>query len=213
MTAQLEQLDLDSEKLEGAELTEPAFPLDFERNYTLKEFLLLDLPEDDYDYELLRGKLRVRKKGGLSAEHGKITGRLLQQLNNFLDAAPNLGLAYDQAACTLGVADPEASWVEPDVSFVAAGRTPAHFKGPLPVAPDFVIEVNSPTDTTEKIQEKMDTYLAAGVKLVWSVYLVSKFVIVYRLNETRRDLYGLSDVLDGGEVLPGFKLDVQKLFD
>jgi hypothetical protein len=62
-----------------AELEKPAeVTLDFDRTYTLEEFLELDLPEDEeYDYELLRGKLVARRKtsksvfsicNGLSAE-------------------------------------------------------------------------------------------------------------------------------------------------
>lgn len=187
-------------------------PLDLGRTYTLAEFLDLDLPEDDNDYELLRGKILARKKGGVSAKHGQILGRLMQHINNYLDATAK-GRAYDQASCTLGNTDPEASWVEPDVSFVAAGRTPPEFSGPIPVAPDLIVEVWSPSDSTERIQEKLATYQAAGVKVVWSVYLLFQYVVIHKLNDTRRELIDLMDELDGSDTLPGFKLPVKTLFE
>ncbi len=188
----------------------PPVELDLDRTYTLEEFLELDLPEDE-DYELIEGKLVPKEITGKSAEHGEIIGRLMQHLNNYLDSNP-LGRVYDQAPCTLGWVGARGNWVEPDVSFVAAGRTPPKFEGPIQVAPDLVIEVISPSDTPKKTQEKIEVYQAAGVRLLWLVYMPFRYVIIYRLNEPRRGFLDLMDELGGGEVLPDFKLAVKELF-
>ncbi len=187
--------------------------IDFNRKYTLEEFLNLDFPDDDCEYELIRGEIVPRKKGGVSAKHGEIVGRLSQHFNIYLDANPSFGRAYAQASCSLGQTDPAASWVEPDVSLVKAGRTPAKFKGAIPVAPDLIVEVNSPSDSDEKIQQKIELYQATGVGEVWSVYMLSQYVVVYRFGENRRIFLDLPDELDGGIILPGFRLSVQKLFE
>lgn len=194
------------------QLLEANKKIDFERTYTLEEFLNLDLP-DDYEYELVKGKLVARDKTGSSGRHAEIIGVLMQQLRNYKDDHSQGSRVFSQGPCNLGRNGPEASWVEPDVSFVVEGRFPDEFEGPIPVAPDLIAEVWSPSDTTRKIQDKIEDYLDAGVKVIWSVYLLHEYVIVTKLGEKRRILLDLKDELDGGEVLPGFKLKVNKLFD
>ncbi len=194
--------------------------VDFERSYTLKEFLELDLPgdEDDDDtiqYELVRGKLMAKAKSGVSGEHSDIVALISSRLDSFAGRSADekrLGTVFAVGSCTLGQTGPEASWVEPDVCFVMLGRMPDKFKGPIPVAPDIVVEVWSPSDSTEKIQNKIEAYQAAGVRLIWSIYMASKYILVHRADESRRIFLDLEDVLNGGAVLPGFTLKVSELF-
>lgn len=183
-----------------------------EKLYTVEEFLDLNLPDNEVeDYELIGGRIVAKSSGAISGEHSRIVGRLSQYLNNYLDTNP-IGTCYPEGASTLG--RPKGSnFVRPDVCFVAKGRTPAKFKGPIPVAPDLVIEVNSPSDNNETMQEKVDAYLEAGVRLVWSLYMVQKFLVVYRSGERKRSILDLDEELDGEDVLPGFKLPVSKLFE
>lgn len=191
--------------------------VDFERIYTLAEFLTLDLPGDENDgdtikYELVEGKLLAKAKGGVSAAHGEVVATLSEYLRTYT-RQKQLGKIYSGASCTLGATDPKASWVEPDVCFVAAGRTPDDFDGPIPVAPDLIVEVHSPSDTTKGIQNKIETYQNAGVSLIWSVYLLAKYVVVHRLNDPDIKLFNLfNGELEGDPVLPGFKLSVKDLF-
>jgi Uma2 family endonuclease len=58
-------------------------------------------------------------------------------------------------------------------------------------------------------------YRAAGVKLLWNIYLLENFVLVYELNKpgTRRVFLESENELTGGDVLPGFKVSVAKLFE
>jgi Uma2 family endonuclease len=111
---------------------------------------------------------------------------------------------------------PEDRNRRPDVAFVSYDRWA---KGrPLPeddnawdVLPNLVVEVVSPTDLAEDLQEKVGEYFRAGVTLVWVVYPRARQVQVY---ESLSSIRGLSraDELDGGTVLPGFRLPLTELF-
>jgi Uma2 family endonuclease len=184
-----------------------------EKLYTIPEFLAIEWPEDDEnEYELIKGRIVAKTSGSTSAKHGRIVGKLSQYLNNFLDSSL-LGKLYAEASCTLDKPD-GINYPKPDVSFVAKGRTPEDFDGPIPVAPDLIIEVWSPSDDTETIQNKIEAYQQAGVRLIWGVYMVHKYVIVYKLNDPDIKLFNsYNGILDGGEVLPGFELPVSKLFE
>lgn len=189
--------------------------IDFDRTYTLEEFLSLDLPgEDDgtLSYELVGGKLVAKDKLGVSAEHGKVLFKLSTSLGAYLASNP-IGQGFADAPTTLGSTDPKASRVDPDICFVQNGRIPDRFKGPIPVAPDLVVEIWSPSDTTEKIQDKIEVYQAAGVRLIWSTYMLSRFIVVYQGKGADRKFLDLDGELNGEDVLPGFRLAVKTLFE
>ena len=108
----------------------------------------------------------------------------------------------------------KASYVIPDVSlFLASTQLPTKFNGPIPALPELVAEINSPTDTTERIHDKIEIYRKAGVRLIWSIFLLDEYVLAYRMGQPDKQYLGLDDELDGGEVLPGFQLRVRQLFD
>lgn len=183
-----------------------------EKLYTVEEFLAIEWPDDDdNDYELIGGRIVARPLGGTSGEHGEIVFKLAVEIGSYLRTNP-IGKGYTEGSCMLG--RPKGSaYVKPDVCFVAEGRTPAKFQGPIPVAPDLAIEVWSPSDDTITIQDKIDAYLETGVRLVWSIYMINKFVLVYHLNDPDIKLLNLKDEFDGEDVLPGFKLPVKVLFE
>jgi Uma2 family endonuclease len=99
------------------------------------------------------------------------------------------------------------------VCFVLTETCPNDFEGEIPVAPDLVVEVNSPSDTDERRFEKLQAYRESGVKLIWSIHMLEKFVIAYKLGVEYPILYTIKDEIDGGEVLPEFKLPVKSLFE
>ena len=155
----------------------------------------------------------LKDEGGPSAEHGEIVGKVVIQLGVFINQSEtSLGKVYSGSATTLG-RPKGSSFVKPDVSYVAAGRTQPKFRGPIPVAPDLVVEVNSPSDTTQGIHDKIVAYRETGVRLIWSIYLLEQFVVVYRSDDPDASFFNLKGELDGGDVLPGFKLAVKTLFE
>ena len=102
----------------------------------------------------------------------------------------------------------------PDVAFAFWHRFP---DGKLPdegapeIVPDLAVEVLSKGNTTAEMQRKLHEYFAAGVQLVWFVDPKSRKVTVYR-TLTQAKVVAEDGVLDGGKVLPGFKLPVASLF-
>jgi Uma2 family endonuclease len=101
----------------------------------------------------------------------------------------------------------------PDVAFVRADRLPAEEEADrfARLAPDLAVEIISPSDTGPEVDEKVGLYLGAGVPLVWVVDPRRKTVRVWKGDGTDR-LLSEDDELDGGEVLPGFRILVSRLF-
>jgi Uma2 family endonuclease len=104
----------------------------------------------------------------------------------------------------------------PDMAFVSSGRWAAHQPIPLAgntwdVVPDLAVEVVSPTDRIEELDDKLRDYFEAGVRLVWVVHPRRRYVQVFESFVRVRGLLE-TDELDGGTVLPGFKIPVAKLF-
>lgn len=81
---------------------------------------------------------------------------------------------------------------------------------PDPVPPQWAVEIISPTDKATDIRNKREVYLLAGI-LYWEVYYPERSIDVYAPGQPKKT-YSMGDVLDGGEVLPGFTLEVAELF-
>jgi Uma2 family endonuclease len=79
------------------------------------------------------------------------------------------------------------------------------------VLPDLCVEVVSPHDWADEIMDKVREYFEAGARLVWVIYPRHQMVIVH---ESLTSVRGLSriDTLDGGVVLPQFRLPLAELF-
>ena len=104
----------------------------------------------------------------------------------------------------------------PDLAFVSYQRWAKN--RPLPpldnawnVLPNLVVEVVSPTDRAEDLLQKVAEYLGAGVTVVWVIYPRCQQVYVYESSTNVRALTR-ADELDGGTVLPGFRLQLGELF-
>lgn len=103
----------------------------------------------------------------------------------------------------------------PDVAFVSYPRWPEDHvprAEAWDVVPDLAVEVISPTNLAEEIDDKLTDYFAAGVQLGWVLFPVSGRVYVYQSPE-RVTGWDRSDELEGGDVLPGFRLPVAALFE
>lgn len=114
-------------------------------------------------------------------------------------------------------------WVKgsrvPDLMFVTAGRMatmaaadPDWQDKPLLLVPDLAAEVVSPTDRFGAVTQKVARYLADGVRFVWVVEPQTESVWVHSPAGTVEHLSGEAAVLDGADVVPGFKLPLARLF-
>lgn len=100
----------------------------------------------------------------------------------------------------------------PDGIFVSTARLGGGIsRGILEGAPDLAVEVRSPNDRPGEIGRKIADYLAHGVRAVWDVDPDARTITVHHPGARPRVLRG-DDVLDGGEVLPGFGVVTRDVF-
>jgi Uma2 family endonuclease len=174
----------------------------------------LDRMPDNVAFELVNGTLVERNMG---LESSEIAGRILGLLFLFLRTRP-LGRLFVPDAGFQCFADDPNKVRRPDVSFIRNGRLPGNKtpKGWGRIAPDLVVEVISPNDIADEVEEKVSEWLGAGVALVWVVYPGTRTVRIHRPRASSlgrvSDLTN-ADVLSGEDVLPGFTCSLGEIFD
>ncbi len=167
------------------------------------------LPENENrSFELIRGKVvevsRPTKKHGIvSLNVGFVLKLYVRKTRKGYVVSNDSGVLLET--------DPDTV-VGPDIAYFTDARTFAevHPKwGEEP--PVLAVEVLLPNDKPNKVNAKVRDYLKGGVKLVWLVDFEERTVCVYRPNRNL-DVLVESDVLNGGEELPGFSCPVAELF-
>jgi Uma2 family endonuclease len=103
----------------------------------------------------------------------------------------------------------------PDVAFLSADRWPLDRRAPRTAAwdvvPDLAIEITSPTNAAGADLRKVEDYFRAGVRAVWVVHPAVEKVYAYD-SPTSVRILARGDELDGGAVVPGFRLALGELF-
>lgn len=149
------------------------------------------------------------------APTGALTGarniRLAAQVSTWADR-DGTGRAFDSST---GFVLPNGATRSPDVAWIQrarlAGLTAEQKEKFLPLCPDFVIELRSPSEALATLQEKMREYVANGTQLGWLIDPVQRHVHVYRADGTVEHLHGPTR-LSGEPVLPGFGLDLTPIW-
>ncbi len=161
-------------------------------------------------YELVKGELI--EVPGAGALHNLIAA-LVYRLIYAHTRDKRLGVVFTDGVGYILGRRPDHIRI-PDVSFVSVERIPNGDvpEGYLPLAPDLAVEVVSPNDRAHDVYAKVREYLDAGVRLVWVLWPRHRSVTVYSSTGEMRDLRE-GDVLDGGDVLPGFQVRVAELFE
>jgi Uma2 family endonuclease len=77
----------------------------------------------------------------------------------------------------------------------------------LPLCPDFVLELLSPSDTLRELQDKMQEYIENGARLGWLIVPTERVVYVYRPGEPVERLENPEEIA-GEPVLPGLVLQL-----
>lgn len=191
---------------------EPA--LDAPYPMSLEEFERL--PDDARRQELVEGRLvRMAPPGG---GHGSLTMNLSLPLALHV-RQHGLGqvLAAETGFTLSEPGSPEPTVLAPDIAFVRADRLPARESPDWDrlwrLAPDLVVEVPSHGQTRHELAAKARLWLRHGVRLVWVVWSSRRQVDVWRpgADEPVQTLR-IGDVLDGGDVVPGFTYPLGDLF-
>ena len=164
------------------------------RLYTAEEFAELDA--EDERYELVRGVVERRDIG--RPAQGYTAGMMIYVIRDYIESRP-IGIGF-AAVGYVTERDPDTVRV-PEVSFVTHER----LKGPGNFAPDLAIEMRS------AVNRPIAEYFANGARLVWFADSEKKTVEVYA-PEARPYVVQCGELLDGGGVLPGFRVEVKKFF-
>jgi Uma2 family endonuclease len=168
------------------------------------------LPEDGFIHEVVNGELVMSPKNNWF--HGRICTRLLFAIETF-NRAHRLGAVLDSST---GFWMFNRNCRAPDVSFVSKGRLVSLGFKPretrfFPGAPDLAVEVLSENNSRSEIDERLKDFFASGAQIVWIVDPNKELVEVCH-SPTQRKLIGSGGLLDGENLLPGFKYPIADLF-
>jgi len=198
----------------------PALPADVEAPFSsvrLKMLPAIPMTEDQF-FEFCQQNRKIRMErtaqGELvimppsgaesSAQNLSVSAQLF-----FWAKRQGTGKAFDSS---IGYILPNKANRSPDASWVSAEQlariSPEQMKKFLPLCPDFIVEVLSPSDSLRLTLEKMEEYLANGAKLGWFINPKSKQVHVYRPGQEVQVLE-CPATLVGDPELPGFVLDLE----
>jgi Uma2 family endonuclease len=171
---------------------------------TVEEFTRF--PDDGCRWELVRG--RAVKEPPAGFEHSSIGVRIASLLHRYVQVRDLGEVVGPDGGFVLFDEPPTVR--APDVAFVAEARLTFDTRKFAPLAPDLAVEIVSPSNTVSEIHHKVMDYLDAGSRLVWVVDPGSRTVTVYRSREAIR-LLTEGELLEGGDVLPGFHVEVSEL--
>lgn len=177
-----------------------------ERKLTLGEFhAFSELPENrDRLFELINGEIVEKMASFEPSEMALLIARFLL---NYLDENPIGRVSGADGSYILSPGDE----VMPDVGYISKLRMPEKPPRQVLMSPDLAVEVKSPTDSIRAVRDKAALYLAHGTQIVWLVFPETQRVEVYTADGEILDV-SISGTLDGGTVLPGFTLEVRRLF-
>jgi Uma2 family endonuclease len=179
---------------------------------------LLALPKDGSKYEVVDGELVKMSPAG--SPHERIILNLAGLLVPYVKAHDLGDVFGSNQMYVLPLGGTKSRKRSPDLSFVAKGRmTPAGVlvrDATFPeVAPDLAVEVISPTERPSVYLGKVADYQKAGVKLLWVIDPQHREATIYCPLSDAGDpiLIGADGVLDGLEVIPGFRCVLGELFE
>ena len=104
---------------------------------------------------------------------------------------------------------PDAAWVSKQQLALLAKMQLKKF---LPLSPEFVVEVRSPSDSLRRLKRKMEEWIANGVQLAWLIDGDTESVFIYRPGAGVEERQGDSH-LDGEGPVQGFRLDLSDIWE
>ena len=160
--------------------------------------------------ELVSG--RIVPMTPTSPAHGRIEVNVAAALKQFL-RTQNLGVVMAGEVGVFTGRNPDTVRA-PDVLFLSHERDARRTsrQGFLDVAPELAVEILSPTDRPDQVRRKLAEYFAAGVRLAWVIDPAARTVRIHRgVSDVQSLVCG--ETLTGGDVLPGFEMPVDDVFE
>jgi Uma2 family endonuclease len=164
----------------------------------------------ELDLELTAaGELIVMTPAG--AESGRREARLIQRLTQWADAADCPGVVFSSNA---GFTLPNGAMRAPDAAWIPRTRWDALTRSQretfAPICPDFVVELRSPSDSVQELDDKLAEYVANGARLAWLLDSIEGRVSIHRPDAEPARI-DRPTWIDGGSVLPGFRFDFREI--
>jgi Uma2 family endonuclease len=151
----------------------------------------------------------------IMAPIGGETGSHHSEINfeiQFWNRRKKSGKVFDSST---GFQLPDNSMRSPDVAWIPIERwnslSSKQKKRFLPFAPDFLVEVVSPTDDLDSAKEKMNKWIQNGSRLGWLIVPEKQTVFIYRADGTVDKVDGFDKTLPGEDVLQGFNFNLKVL--
>ncbi len=165
---------------------------------------------DDMLYEVVDGQVLEKTMGVLATA---IASLLFEILGPFA-RTNRLGQLFSEMLFRIDIGQDLQR--RPDLAFVSHARWPCNRLPPdvavWDMVPDLAIEVISPRNSASEVLREVHEYFRAGVIRVWVVYPDQAEVYIYSSPE-QIQMVGVGQELDGGDLIPGFRLPVAVLFN
>lgn len=172
--------------------------------YTIGD--LLQMPDDGKRYEQIRGV--IVEMTGSDDLQTVVAGWLLCVLGDFVEAY-NLG--WVTGADGVHYLAPGLGR-SPDVGLISKQRLPPPLPtDAIPLTPDLAVEVVSPNDRATEVRDKVNLFLTNGTKMVWVIYPDLERADVFVADDQSVSVAADGN-LDGGTLIPGFSISLQRLF-
>ncbi|PSF36116.1 hypothetical protein C7H19_14025 [Aphanothece hegewaldii CCALA 016] len=156
------------------------------------------------------GELIVNPPTG--GESGRRNFSLTGQLSRWHEQYENLGEAFDSST---GFILPNGAIRSPDAAWVSRERwetlTSKQKTGFVPLCPDFIVELRSPSDSLTDLRAKMQEYLENGMILGWLIDPQNKQVEIYRTGKEIEIIKSPTE-LSGEDVLPDFMVNLNRIW-
>lgn len=173
---------------------------------------------DEQFYQLCRKNPEIKFERNATGElmimsptGGETGNRNIEIAGDFVfwNRQNKLGKLFDSSTC---FKLPNGANRSPDIAWIKQSRwdelTPEEKEKFPPIAPDFVLELMSPSDSLKATQAKMQEYMENQVKLAWLIDRKNLYVEIYRLEKSV-EAFNSATTLFGEDVLPGFILDLK----
>ena len=182
------------------------------RHYTAEEYYALETPEGVH-LELIDGvfyALNYDPETGMSSpnrRHQKLVGELFSRIINHIKAHNGSCEVY-MAPFDVQLKENEDEVVEPDISVICDPNklTDRGCTG----APDWIIEIVSPSNPANDYLTKLDLYMDAGVREYWIVDPMSRKVAVYNPDNVKPKVYSFEDTIPVG-IYENFSIDFREI--
>ena len=183
-----------------------------QRTYSIDDVweLVHQADHDDKHFELIDGELFEMSPPGVL--HGRLAIGLGHHIYSFVSER---GLGIVTVETGHHPPGDRSTLLAPDVAFTHRERLPQPIPEKyMPLMPDLAVEIVSPSDSIRQVHKKAALYLRHGTQRVWIVMPAKKGVEVCSAAQggMKREFIGQDGILSGEPVLPGFTLELRRLF-